>query len=276
MAAAFHFFSSLSAELRIQIWQNALPKKVEQALYFYKKGCWCPRRLTEADEDYDPENDELNLNFEFRHNSLGYVQFEAPLFSVNREARSITLSWFHQQGVRIHFQKDRQCPIFLRRFDPPHDTIYIPLNQWNDFLCEPLDRLFEPDLIQRNVGCPAPAFTRIAIPEALLQDEADLFSDIFHWYSSLQKLFIVISTPPDLLPEDNGIAVQGRWEMENMRGATFFWHNDRSSFELSDGEYIDDKTLYKLLKKAGDGLHEQLIENEKLGFEIQAVFAVRR
>lgn len=89
---AFPFFSSLSAELRHQIWQDALPAKVEQALYFYKKGCWSPRHLTEADEEYDPENDELNLNFEFHCNLLDHILIEAPLSLINCEARSIALA----------------------------------------------------------------------------------------------------------------------------------------------------------------------------------------
>ena len=130
-AAVFSLFSILPAELRNQIWQDALPDKVGQALYFYRKGCWCPRRLTEADEDYDPENDELNLNIEFFHDLLDYVQFEVPLFFVNHEARGITLSWIHEQGLKIHFREDRCSLIFERLFDPIHDTLYVPLNKWN-------------------------------------------------------------------------------------------------------------------------------------------------
>jgi hypothetical protein len=92
VAAVFSLFSRLPPGLRNQIWPDALPKKAKQAIYFYKKGCWRPRRLTKADVDYDPKNDELNLKFEFHHNLLDYVQFEIPIFFVNREARGITLA----------------------------------------------------------------------------------------------------------------------------------------------------------------------------------------
>ena len=80
--AVFTLFPSLPAELRIQIWRDALPlpDKDRQALYFYKKGCWHPRHLTEADANYNPHNDELNLAFEFHHKLLDDVQLILPSF----------------------------------------------------------------------------------------------------------------------------------------------------------------------------------------------------
>lgn len=209
-AAVFSLCSSLPAELRNQIWRDALPDKIGQALYFYRKGCWCPRRLIEADEDYDPENNELNLNSEFCHSLLDDIQFEVLLFFVNREARGIALAWVHKQGLTICFHKNRQPLILVRPFDPIHDTLYVPLNKWDEFLCGPFNRQFEPDLVGRNVSCPASAFTHIAVPEALLQNEVDSLPKVFDWYSSLEKLYIIVSMQPDLQPEDNDLKVQQR------------------------------------------------------------------
>lgn len=64
--------------------------------------------------------------------------------------------------------------------------------------------------------------------------------------------------------------------MESTPGPTFLWENDRGSFRLGDVEYVGDKNLYDLMKKASNGLVKQLTENEKLSFEIQTVFAVRK
>ncbi|KKZ62335.1 hypothetical protein EMCG_03253 [[Emmonsia] crescens] len=276
MAAAFSVFSSLPAELRNQIWQDALPNKVGQALYFYRKGCWGPRHLTEAEVDYVPEDDELNWSLEFLHNLLDYVQFEMPLFCVNREARSIAYSWIHEQGLKIYFHKSRQSLIFIRPFDPKHDTLYVPLNKWTEFLCEPFDRLFQPDLKHQHVVCYGTALTRIAVPEAVLQNEVDPLLEFFEHYFSLEKLFIVVNTQPDLQPEDNNMKVQRRWELESTRGATFFWNTDRGSFEGGDGEDIGDKALFKLIVDASNGLDEKLKWHDHHGFEIRPVLAIRR
>ena len=69
-----------------------MPDKFGPALYFYRKEYWCPRRLSKSDEAYDPENDENNLNFEFRLDLLDDAQFEVPLVFVNREACGIALA----------------------------------------------------------------------------------------------------------------------------------------------------------------------------------------
>lgn len=97
--AVFALFPSLPAELRIQIWRDALPDKIRQALYSYKKGCWQPQRLTETDANYNPHNDELNLVFNFRHDLLDDAQLVLPYFFVNHEAHGVTLAWIHSQGI---------------------------------------------------------------------------------------------------------------------------------------------------------------------------------
>lgn len=98
MPASFVLFSSLAAELRNQIWRDALPHHIGPTLYSYRKrGCWCPRRLTESEPGYIAGNDDLNLAFEFRTELLDDDnQYHVPLFSVNREARSIVIAWLQE------------------------------------------------------------------------------------------------------------------------------------------------------------------------------------
>lgn len=123
MPASFVLFSSLAAELRNQIWRDALPHHIGPALYSYRKrGCWCPRQLTESEPGYIAGNDDLNLAFEFRTDLLDDDnQYHVPLFSVNREARSIVLAWLQEQvsliaGVvitfadRAHLEHQSQTP----------------------------------------------------------------------------------------------------------------------------------------------------------------------
>jgi hypothetical protein len=274
-SSTFPLFSSLALELRHQIWRDALPDKVGPALYFYRKGCWCPRRLSKSDEEYDSENDENNLTFEFHHELLDDVQLEVPLVFVNREARGIALPWLRGQGIEIRPCEDRQYPIFVRPFDPVRDALYVALDKWDDFLCEPVDRQYQPDLFEKLVVIRQDV-TRIAVPEALLRSEVAALSDMFRYFFQLKVLFIIIDAQPDMRSADNDMKVQRRWEFESTRGGAFFWNDDRGAFDFANGEYIDGEALYRLIEEANKGLGEGLVTNYIHSFEVRPVFAVRR
>ena len=274
-SSTFPLFSSLSPELRNQIWRDALPDKVGPALYFYRKGCWCPRRLSKSDEGYDTENDENNLNFEFRHDLLDDVQFEVPLVFVDREARGIALAWVREQGIEIRPCEDRQYPVFVRPFDPMRDALYIAFNKWDDFLCEPDDRQFQPDLFEQLVDIKSD-LTRIAVPEALLRSEVATLSEMFRYFFYLKVVFIIVDAQPDLQSADKDMKVQRRWEFESTQGEAFFWNDDRDGFDFGDSEYIGDEALYRLIEKASKGLGEGLVKNHIRSFEIRPLFVVRR
>lgn len=116
----FLHFSALAAELRNEIWHEALPKKTERALAFWKLGCW---RLRGA---------EPRLFFEFRHDRLE-THVEKPLAFVNREARSIALPLIHEQGLRLNIRGDLH-PIFVRSFDYMVDVLYLGPGQLMDIM----------------------------------------------------------------------------------------------------------------------------------------------
>ena len=273
--STFPLFSSLPRELRNQIWRDALPDKVGPALYFYRKGCWCPRRLSKSDEEYDSENDENNLNFEFRHDLLDDNQFEIPLVFVNREARDMALAWVREQGIEIRPREDKQYPVFVRSFDPLRDALYIALDKWDDFLCEPEDRLSQSDLFEQLVDIKSD-LTRIAVPEALLRSEVATLPEIFRNFFHLKVLCIIVDAQPDLQSADNDAKVQRRWEFESTQGGAFFWDDDRGGFNSENSEYIGDEALYRLIEEANKGLGEGLAKNHIRSFEIPPVFAVRR
>lgn len=274
--STFSPFSSLPPELRHQIWCSALPEAIEPALFFYKKGCWGPRRLTESDEEYDPNNDELNLNFEFFYDLLDNGSFNMPLVFVNREARGIALAWIRDKGIQSHPTKhDHHHPILMVPFDPMRDALYIADGQWNDFICEPLDRLFEPDLINQNVSM-CPHVTRIAVPEALVRSEPAAFPDLFMSFISVRVLFIVVDLPSTLPSTKNDKNIQHRWEMDNAQGGAFIWNHHRESFHFGGGMFLGDDALYKSIEEANKSLGESLVENHIRTFEVRPVFATRR
>ena len=271
----FSLFSKLPRELRDQIWRNSLPDKVKPTLFSYKKGCWCPRRLLPTEEGYDGENDEHNLNFEFHHDMLDAVQYAVPLAFVNREARDIALSWVREHGFEMRSSgHSEDYPIFTRSLDPLRDVLYIAQNQWDDFLREPTDRQYEPDLLDKLLGIEAD-ITRIAVPKALLDSDAESLHEVFHYYSHLKILFVVVDPQPELQSESNS-KTQQCWEIENAKGTPFHWSADRARFEPMDLDHSDDPDLYGCIEEAGKQLGQELVGNQMSNFEIWPVSARRR
>ena len=277
-SSTFPLFSRLPLELRDQIWRDALPENVGPALYPYRKGCWCPRRLSKSDKGYDSENDENNLNLEFRHDFLYDIHFELPLVSVNREARALALAWAREQGVTKRPRDDGRAPVFVRSFDPMRDALHVSLDKWDDFLSEPDDRLFEPDLSGQLVDIKSD-IRRIAVPEALLRNELTSvawLADIFQYFFNVNVLFVVVDPQPDLQSTDDDPRVQQRWEFEKTQGAAFIWDDERGGFDSEGSEDVGDDALHRLIEQTNEELGEELSKKSIHSFEIRPVFAVRR
>lgn len=272
----FSLFSSLCPELRNQIWHDAMPDIIGPTLYFYKKGCWCPQRLTASDEGYDHDNEDLNLNFVFRHDLLYNAQYEVPLFFVNREARGIALAWVYQQGIELRPDQDRQHPGFVRPFDPEIDVLYVAHESWDDFLTEHYDRQSEPDLFDKIVNVKA-NLTHLAVPEALLWTDADSLNEMIWLFPGIKVLFFLIDAPPDLHYADNDMKVQRRWQLESTQGGSFFWNLDSGGFNIGDSQYTGHEALYRLIEESGrQGLGREIAFRNICRFEIRPVFAVAR
>ena len=275
-SSTFPLFSSLPLELRDQIWRDALPGKVGPALYTYRKGCWCPRRLSKSEEEYDPENDENNSNFEFRYDLLDDAEFEVSLFFVNREARSIALAWLREQRIEIRPCEDRHYPVFVKAFEPLRDALYVPLDKWDNFVSELVGRIFEPDFFEQLLHV-KPGITRIALPEALFRSKIDTARDlsVLLRVFQIETLFVVVGAQPDLQSADNDMKVQRRWEFESTQGGALIWDGSRGCFEFGN-VYIDDANLYELLAKATEELGAGFAGHHICNFEFRPVFAIGR
>ncbi|KAI1455277.1 hypothetical protein F4805DRAFT_459840 [Annulohypoxylon moriforme] len=271
-SSVFHpFFSNLPPELRDQIWHDALPSEFGPALFIYRKGFWRPRRLTESDEGFDPSNDEHNLNFEFRYDLLDDVQFELPLAFVNREARSIALEWVREQGIKMRPRGNKKYPLFQRPFDTARDALFVPLEKWDEFRCEPDDRLWEPDLYGQLVSIETDP-TRIAIPEALFGKEDTLISEMFRYFYHMEVLLVIVGEQPTPLPVDE----TQRWEFESVPGGAFFWDSENGWAENEDAENTAEDNPHRLTDAIMQELDDALPQNDITNFEIRHVITVRR
>lgn len=276
----FPLFPLLPTELRLQIWREALPPPISQPLYYYEKGCWGPRHLTETDPDYDPNNDEHNWCLEFRCSRLNPLEVDVPLFHVNQEARRSVSSWIQEHGLAIRFSREKQSLVFFRSFDPERDVLFVSEDRWDDFHAEPFDRMFEPDLENKNLSCFAPAFRRLAVPSTVITKEPRALGELFHWYYGIDEILLIVEARPhEFWNEENEIKAQQIWEPET--GATpwptFCWNHASDGFwwQGNRGLFGND-SLYKLLEDVGPQLIEKLREARTQRLVIQPTLVVKK
>ncbi|KAM0234997.1 hypothetical protein ACHAP5_009859 [Fusarium lateritium] len=223
----FTFFKDLPLELRLEIWQHALPTVDLPGLAIYEKGCWQPRFLTPSDWDYD-EGDPDNIRFEFRYELLP-VSLEVPMVFVNHEARSVALSWLQRSGIQIR-SKDGQT-YFQRPMNREIDALYLPIDKLEDFLTEPLDRHFEEDMINRQVDM-VPYIRRFAISEDFFYNE-EFVLDAWVWFHNMNIIYVVVGQQPD---------DQGHWEMVDKGERSITWDVEKG-FELGNGVGVCNEDL---------------------------------
>ncbi|GIJ91453.1 hypothetical protein Asppvi_010418 [Aspergillus pseudoviridinutans] len=270
----FPHFTRLPPELRILIWHAALPEKDSPALIFFKKGCWLERRLSETEQGYDP-TDPSHPHFYFSPELLDQVEVNVPLFFVNREARSIALAWCREQGISVRFSGNQQSPIFARPFNSQHDVLYVPLEQWDEFLVEPYDQMFRLDHCFSSYALEVGG---IAVPEAQVYSNPSVLHDLFNWPYWPAVLYVVVDPPLDLRLEYAELNIQRRWDIQTRPGRSLFytWKDGRGSFEDGVSEHSAHEVLYERIKEASKGLGEGITLHNVRSFEVRPVCAVRK
>ncbi|PYI31918.1 hypothetical protein BP00DRAFT_301720, partial [Aspergillus indologenus CBS 114.80] len=194
----FTYFPLLPGELRNRIWRVALSSLINdtfrrQRLCHYRphRGYWDPRRLTPRDPEYDRDNEDLNLAFEFHHDRLDPVVVCVPFVAVSREARGLVLPLLRESG----WDDRTRTVLFTHPVDPLQNPLYIPLNHIEAFLTEPWDRLFQPDLDNRQVSRPAPAMRRLALPATALVAQAGnpgVVTEVMCEFYRTEQVFLVV------------------------------------------------------------------------------------
>ncbi|RAL16169.1 2EXR domain-containing protein [Aspergillus homomorphus CBS 101889] len=122
-------FALLPAELRIFIWQYALPSPVHQALYVLNTRCW---------EAHRSDHVEHELEIMFFHDELYRMFIDIPLLLVNHEGRNVARSWIRKNGLTINYRFAATGAFCLTRaFKPATDTLHVPYEQFDRFLDGP-------------------------------------------------------------------------------------------------------------------------------------------
>ncbi|CAD6448338.1 aae3413d-b409-4257-9a04-95c256ac55d3 [Sclerotinia trifoliorum] len=278
--SSFPRFMDLAPELRNQIWSNALPEKVDTALYFYKTGCWHPLYLTPSDpyNEYDDENDNLNLRVEFRHDLLNQVHFHTPLIFVNHEAREIATAWARKQGFVAKENKGHF--VFGRPFNPESDILYVTSDDLIEIFTELyyLDELY-PELVNQNFS--ARSFVEnIAISEETWQKELkdqpeDQFLDGLTNGFPLKTLAVIVDAPSELQHVDHNMEMRQHWELSSTGGGDYIFDSDRT-FQFHGTEFAGKEELYRSLEMGNRRISKANFPWIRTTFKVQAALVNKR
>ncbi|KAI0157859.1 hypothetical protein GGR52DRAFT_564394 [Hypoxylon sp. FL1284] len=284
--STFPLFPKLPPELRDKIWQHALDRGAELALYRYREGCWRPRWLSASDEGFDPVRTDYNLVFEFGYDQLDEARMDVPIAFANSEAQGNAISWAQHRYPLVRTFTDRHVPVFLRVFDPDRDALYVSPDQFDTLLQEPLTRGFAPDMVGRSTDI-RPNIVRMAIPESLVQLVATPFVEdsevlhapsglleLFDYYYDLRTLYIVMGKPPDFsLPLTSNLTTGQKFRGCEKSHKVAVWIDGRWEFDFTQGEYSGE--FQSLVKLAGQELGKGLVGMSIREFEIHAVSVAR-
>ncbi|OJJ97925.1 hypothetical protein ASPACDRAFT_45224 [Aspergillus aculeatus ATCC 16872] len=239
--SSFLKFPKLPAELRLKIWEEALPELIEQPLYFYSQ-----RKTTHA---YDTPEDDSSLaavvpqNIDVQHGQVRPRTVELPHLFVNWEARGTALCWVDKQDAEklASWMRPKQSPyhhhhhhhhILVRPFCPETDTLYVPAELWDEFILE--KRKTESVPGYREVGgvvaqepvfitFPAPerALRSVAVPMRLLQEHPGSLVGAFFRWRGVKVVYLVVHGREDDERQFESDAMEGKqpWRFE-VSGAT--------------------------------------------------------
>jgi hypothetical protein len=248
----FPKFSALAGELRNQIWRYALPTAdvLDPALTCFKPGCW---RWQGA----QPE-----LEFVFRHEWLE-IHIEVPLASVNREARSVALPRIRELGL-VTKSRSGQFPVFVRKFNPDEDAIYVKPGQLDDVIMDAHKPQYDPWVEGRQWGTFS-EYRKLAMSEASFlttlfvegmeegMEGMEGIAELLQHACSVREVLVVVDAPADLeSASDHDRDVKPLWKFIDAPGDAFFWHRTTRRFEICQAESV------------GDGVVAAIVGSEKV------------
>jgi hypothetical protein len=271
MANEFTLFPQLITELRLEIWRLALPEPLNKALYPYKKGCWV---LEDLGTEPDPNGDDLHLRHDF--SLLEPHQIDLSMYFVSREAHRVAVKYLRTQKLVISQDSAQSGLKFLRLFDPDTDTIFLPTSEVETFALELAERLFEPDLHDRNVSIPGRALPRLALtPSGLKSFMGEPLETYFDFSGTIDVLYVIdfardnSSTLEDFKNASKHLFL----ELEGAPLARLIWSNSRRRWE----EISHECEKFTQLKDLVEGLDEpSSFVDDNFHLEVQLVHVATR
>ena len=187
----FTLFPQLIPELRLMIWQHALPtlrgNPRGKLLYPYRKGCW-----VFEDMGLEPDSNGDDLYIRFDTTRLKPLRVALPLYSVNREAHDVTTKWLQEHRMTVSRTRRSCVHKASRRFRPQHDTMFLPSTKLKKFAMELARRPFKRDMLNLHFASSNPALPRLAVtPVGLQLLKGDLLDMFFESAGTINTIFVV-------------------------------------------------------------------------------------
>jgi len=277
--SSFPLFASLPPELREMVWQESLPKNLGACLFSYTKGCWQPRHLAPSDQGVDLQGGEHNPHYQFCTDMLRPKEFELPTAFVNHEARHVALRWFRRNGLRFQL-RDGSYPLAVRFFDPLRDVLFVRDVDWDGFVREQTDRLFEPDLLGRVVMVDI-QLQNIAVMEKTLR-EGKGWDMMYQDYYSVRKLFIIRDDTFHDVDTTQGRGCNERpetyhWcEMEPNPSKEYSWNGSDRNWDFCNEDVEEAREFWGMARKMLVELALQFQEDNTWDFEVYRGRAIIR
>ncbi|KAF2824576.1 hypothetical protein CC86DRAFT_371865 [Ophiobolus disseminans] len=184
--AIFHLFPNLAAELRNQIWHDALPDTTTPALVPWKPGFWYVREA-------EPE-----IEWRPAHDLIIEVPIEMPTAFANHEARSIALAYVRDLQLKTVARGQDQNPVFTRPFEPLNDALLMQPSEIEAIAWEAAKRLYQDDMEGVHLSAYSD-LKSIAMSATCLRRENAMqyVVELLDYYTSVDTLFVVVNDELD-------------------------------------------------------------------------------
>ncbi|GKZ25918.1 hypothetical protein AbraIFM66951_002473 [Aspergillus brasiliensis] len=231
MEPQFSIFSLLPPELRLLIWEHALPSPIQQGLCIYQV-----KRYFVSDE----------TPYGFPLACLPTMRVEMPLFLVNHEAHVVACKWLRKQTGTFLSHLTQDEFYFTRSPHPTSDALYLPEDIFLRLLTEGLTAHNAAQYVglngQTRLPARLPAFRRLAIPRPLLEKFRWFIGAIFAMvtYPRFEEILVVEDVSEKVEDLIMLPGVQRPWEWAVVPGSeTLVWDNSRRAFRREESQEGD-------------------------------------
>jgi hypothetical protein len=225
--ATFHLFPNLAAELRNQIWQDALPDTTTPALVPWKPGFWYVRSA-EPDIEWRPP-----------HDLIIEVPIEIPTAFINHEARSIALAYVRDLRLKPTARGHDQNPVFTRPFEPLKDALLMQPSEIEVIGWEAAKRLYQDDMEGVHLSAYSDLKSIAMSATGLRRENAMQYVvELLDYYTAVNTLFVVVNDELD------GQACA----FEHATGNAYEWTGNPQEFvRCTTGPPVDDGVVESLV-----------------------------
>ncbi|RAH45253.1 2EXR domain-containing protein [Aspergillus brunneoviolaceus CBS 621.78] len=123
----FPSFPRLPPEIRLMIWNAALPGPINNPLFFWRTDKVIKHRLDDKYDDYDNWVPDLIHPLE-----MGIFSVEIPLLEVSKEAHKVAQEWVQRQSLSLEVDVDNDTytenhnRLAMRRFNLRRNIVFCP------------------------------------------------------------------------------------------------------------------------------------------------------